>query len=144
MRRDAGWTAHAPSSALIILRAGSRVQKLLVASNVIWWLRSEIQGWIGTKQKRTFLKKNERRRHVVKDQEGKAGGKQSGLRESTAEYVERAPALITYLGEVVPAEIAIRISLKHHAPQRVPSDALQAISQIFDALSNCNMNISSM
>jgi hypothetical protein len=50
-----------------------------------------------------------RERQVVKYQEGRAGEKERGLRGTKAGSVER-----------------FRISLKYHAPQRVPPDASQA------------------
>jgi hypothetical protein len=62
----------------------------------------------------------------VKDQEGRAGGKERGLRGTKAGSVKLAACPIHVPGEDAPAQIQFRISLKYHAPQRVPPDASQA------------------
>jgi hypothetical protein len=85
-----------------------------------------------------------RERFVAIGQEGRANGKERGLRGITAGSVELAACPIHIPGEVVPREIKIRISLKNHAPQMVPPDSSQARSLIFDALANYNVNVSSV
>jgi hypothetical protein len=61
------------------------------------------------KQERFSNHKNiERERQVVKDQEGRAGGKKRGLRGTKADSVERAACHIHIPGEDAPAQIQIQ------------------------------------
>jgi hypothetical protein len=70
----------------------------------------------------------DRERQVVKDQEGAAGGKERGLRGTKAGSLKPGgrPALSIYLVRTLRRRSKFRISLKYHAPQRVPPDASQA------------------
>jgi hypothetical protein len=90
---------------------GSRSQNSLVASNITRWLRSETRVWIGNEQARTFLQQartNKRESQVEIDQEVGAGGKERGLKGTTAGSVERVACAIHIPGKVVPAEIQIQ------------------------------------
>jgi hypothetical protein len=110
-------------------------------------LRSETRLWIGNKQARPCLQRTKTDRRggkVVIGQEWKAGGKEIGLRGTTAGSVERAACPIHIPGEVAQAQIQNQDLTENHAPQRVLlPDASQARSQISDALANCNVIVSS-
>jgi hypothetical protein len=68
----------------------------------------------------------ERERQIVKDQEGRACGKKKGLRGIRPVLWSGLPALFVYLVSTLRRRSKFRISLKYHAPQRVPPDASQA------------------
>jgi hypothetical protein len=56
----------------------------------------------------------------MKDQEGRASGKERGLRETKAGSVEQAARPIHVPGEDAPAQIQIQDLAEYHAPQRCP------------------------
>jgi hypothetical protein len=83
----------------------------------------------------------------VKYQEGRADGKERGLRGTKAGSAERAAGPIHVPGEDAPAQIQ-KIQIQDlaelsrsskGAPSRVAGPA-----QIYDALAHCNVNVSSM
>jgi hypothetical protein len=82
-----------PSCAIIVFKAGSCIQKCLVASKVTKRRRSKSLIWIGNKQARTLLQQTKaykRERQVVIDQEERASEIERGLRGTTAGSVKRA------------------------------------------------------
>jgi hypothetical protein len=90
-----GFRFDTPGVSLLLSGRGLAFQKNMVASNVTRWLRFETRVCIGNKQVRAFLQPQiHRKREAVKDQEGRAGEKERGLRGTKASSVEH---IYTYI-----------------------------------------------